>query len=164
MFLTFLAIEFQNNETIKARNDSEVYEVLRVIDGDTIEARQVMKDDKKEFIRLLGIDAPELDFADDVRDTKRECYSLESKEILKDLLESKTIILKQDPLNQNRDNYNRLLRYVLSPKDVLINKKMLELGAARSLTYFPIEKKEEFLEAEEVAKKQKVGLWSKCDN
>src|SRR3989338_5585503 len=50
---------FTDNEIIVAPHDSEniLYKVVKVIDGDTI---AVDAEGKKETVRLIGIDAPEI--------------------------------------------------------------------------------------------------------
>lgn len=130
--------------------------VSKVIDGDTLVLMS------GEHVRLLGIDAPELEFDDEKRDTKRECFALESKKFLKDLTLNKKVILKSDPLNKDRDDYGRLLRYVYLENGDFVNQEMLRVGAARSLIYFPFEEKDKFLNIENSAKSQKAGLWNIC--
>ena len=74
-----------------------LYEVKRVVDGDTFE----LKDGEK--VRLLGIDAPD----------EHECYFEESKEALRKLIEGKKIELRKD--TTEADDYGRLLRYAILP-------------------------------------------------
>ncbi len=88
-------------------------QVERVIDGDTI----LLKNGER--VRLLGIDAPELD--------AKECFSKESLVYLSAFLTGKEIILESDKLNANMDKYGRLLRYVYL-KDDNINKMLISDG------------------------------------
>jgi micrococcal nuclease len=119
----FLAIRF---DKLQESNITSA-KVLRVIDGDTIE---VIIDNKKESVRLIGIDAPEL-----TDSSMKGKLALESKEYLKKLLENKNIRLERDTTQDDRDIYQRLLRYVFLEDGTLINKKMIEAGMAEEYTY-----------------------------
>lgn len=77
--------------------------VTRVIDGDTITARAQDGTDLGR-VRVLGIDAPEL--------TDDECHARQARDALRGLLDGKTVHLVSDPKNDDRDRYERLLRYV----------------------------------------------------
>ena len=82
---------------------SRAARVVRVIDGDTIEARLR---GKKRDVRLIGIDTPEV-FGGE------ECGGAEASESMRDLLSRGTrITLIRDRSQDNRDAFGRLLRYV----------------------------------------------------
>ncbi len=138
-------------------------EVISVIDGDTV---LVVFDDNKvrsgDSVRLLGVDAPELEFDDNDRNTKRECYAEESKKALEKMVLAKTVRLEPDPLNKDTDEYGRLLRYIYLENDTLVNQKLIEEGATRHLSWFEIEKNEEFAKTENTARSQGLGLWAVC--
>ncbi len=72
--------------------------VVKVVDGDTIVAE--FEDGSQEKIRLIGVDAPELD---------EEGYE-EATKYTKNMLYGKTVWLESDV--EDRDKYGRLLRYV----------------------------------------------------
>src|ERR671910_385297 len=77
--------------------------VVRVIDGDTIEARVKTK---KRDVRVIGIDTPEV-FGGE------ECGGAEASESMRDLLPGQTrVTLIRDRSQDNRDRFGRLLRYV----------------------------------------------------
>jgi len=138
---------------------TETGSVIDVIDGDTL---LVDLGTSTERVRLLGIDAPELDFTDNIRNTKKECFALESQEKLKQLVINKTIILENDNKNELTDQYGRLLRYIYLPGDVLVNELMLSSGSARLLSFFPISKIKTLRNAEQKAKEDNAGLWEVC--
>lgn len=134
--------------------------VVRVIDGDTIE---VSLNNKKEMVRLIGIDAPE---TVDPRKTV-ECFGKEASNKAKEMLDGKTITLESDPTQGNRDKYQRLLRYVFI-NHLNFNKLMISEGYAHEYTYQsnPYKYQLEFIIAEKSARESKVGLWSdvvKCN-
>jgi len=126
----------------------ERYEVVRIIDGDTIEIRQ---DNKTQSVRLLGVDAPE----------RGQCYFEESSLFLSELLKERTVTLQEDPLNDNNDEYGRLLRYVYI-NDNLVNETLIKIGMTRYLDFFPIIFDTQFAVLEHNAKENELGLWSEC--
>jgi len=127
---------------------SDAYQLVRVIDGDTIE---VSRNGKVESVRLLGVDAPEKD----------RCFYEESTRTLAELLGNNSLVLATDPINKDKDEYSRLLRYVYKG-DVLINEVLIKEGAAKHLSFFPITLNDSFAELEKQAKENNLGLWDKC--
>jgi len=123
--------------------------VIRVVDGDTI----IVGKDK---LRLIGIDSPELE----TEKLKGECYSVEAKNKLKELVENKEVRLEKDV--RERDKYDRLLRYVyVGEKN--INELLVREGFAKLATYPPDMKYYGKLkEAQRVAKENRAGLWGGC--
>jgi micrococcal nuclease len=115
--------------------------VAEVIDGDTI-----MLANGKE-IRLIGIDAPERGMP---------LYK-KSRNKLRELIEGKEVILKEDV--EKKDRYGRLLRYVFVD-DIFVNLEMVRSGYANAYIVYPNTKyEEEFIKAEATAKRSKLGLW-----
>jgi len=146
-----------NNQVSIAK---EIAKVVRVIDGDTIE---VSLNNKKDTVRLIGIDAPET--VDPIKTV--ECFGKEASEKAKEILTGKTIILESDPTQGNRDKYQRLLRYVFLD-DLNFNKLMISEGYVHEYTYKrnPYKYMEEFKNAERIAREGKKGLWKEntCKN
>lgn len=125
------------------------YKVIRVIDGDTIELSN------GEQVRLLQIDTPEL--------TGSECYSREATKLLRDLIDQENVALLSDDNLDNRDRFNRLLRYVFF-NGININVHMVKEGAAAPYFYsnqYGIHA-QELHNAAEKANKEKLGLWGEC--
>ena len=139
----FLTIRFGNNpkiEVVENKVNEDWVELIKVVDGDTI---VVKIDDKTESVRLIGIDAPEMD-----ENTKEK--AIESKKYLENLLKNQKIYLEKDETQDGRDVYNRLLRYVYLRDRTLINKKMIEADMADEYTFIhPYKYQREFKEAEE---------------
>ncbi len=113
--------------------------VDRVIDGDTIET-------SIGTVRLLGINTPETN----------ESYYDESTQELKFLVEGEFVQLEEG--SRNKDVYKRLLRYVYLD-EVFVNIEMVENGLARKFGH-DLKYDEEFSEAEQFAKENKLGIWS----
>lgn len=134
----------------------EIARVLKVIDGDTIE---VNLNSKTERIRLIGIDSPE------VLDERRpvQCFGREASSKAREILSGKTINLESDPTQGERDEYGRLLRYVFLDS-LSLNKFMIREGYAYEYTFKGnfYKYQSEFVQAEKEARKNKIGLWSKC--
>jgi micrococcal nuclease len=144
----------QPTATPTPSSESNLYEVVRVVDGDTI---VVKIEDKEETIRLIGIDSPE---SVDPRKSV-ECFSKEASAKAKELIEGKKITLEIDPTQDDKDKYNRLLRYVFLEDGTFINKKLIEDGYAFEYTYEkPYKYQSEFKEAQKNAEINKNGLWA----
>ncbi|MFA5532343.1 MAG: thermonuclease family protein [Candidatus Shapirobacteria bacterium] len=140
----FWAIKFsriEKAEFVKKFNNSQLIEVRRVIDGDTIE---VKIGDKNEMVRLIGIDAPEM-----TDSSMKGLKAIEAKEKLEDILKDKKLILESDESQDNRDVYNRLLRYIYLEDGTLVNKEMIKTGLVEEYTFIvPYKYQEEFRKIE----------------
>ena len=114
---------------------------VEVIDGDTFRL------ETGETVRLIGIDAPELSQPGGVL----------SREYLAHLICGKPITLEKG--SEDRDNYNRLLRFVYID-DLCINEEMIRQGyaEARYLPESPI--RDYYVQLEIQAETAKAGLWS----
>jgi micrococcal nuclease len=144
-----------NSDTISNENLDLIqnYQVIKVIDGDTIE---VFIDGKIEKVRMIGINTPE------TVDPRRpvQCYGKEASNKLKELLQDKIIVLEADETQDSYDKYNRALRYVFLNEEN-INKKMVSEGFAFEYTYKkPYKFQKDFKEAERKAQENNIGLWN----
>jgi micrococcal nuclease len=147
----YTVIKKSDLESLKQGEDI-VYEVKRVIDGDTIELAD------GDVVRLLGIDAPE----------KGECFYKESTKALIDLVEGKKVELIKDVTGM--DDFGRLLRYVFLPDNgsledkIFVDEYMIREGYAklnsnpRDRLYYNL-----LLEHKEQAMMDDRGLWGECD-
>jgi micrococcal nuclease len=147
--------------TIKTSDEVHISDLTRayvtwVIDGDTIDT--VIEDPPEELgtserIRFLGVDTPET-----VHPNKEiERFGKEASEYTKKALTDKTVYLAFDW--DLRDRYNRVLAYVYTEDNVCFNAKLIREGYARAYTYFPFHFKDEFVEFENTAKENNLGLW-----
>ena len=142
MVIFFLAVRFNRIEKTDftyIENNKNLVELVRVIDGDTIE---IKVGEKVDSVRLIGIDAPEMN-----EDTKEK--AIKSKQYLESLLHNQKIFLEKDESQDDRDVYNRLLRYIYLEDNTLINKKMIEADMATEYTFItPYKFQNEFKQAE----------------
>lgn len=145
----------QNNTQLAETAAHERVQVVKVVDGDTID---VLMQGVTERVRLIGIDTPE-----SVKvGSPVECFAKEASAKTKQLLEGKMISMQKDV--SERDKYGRLLRYVLLD-GVFINRLLVREGYAQVLTYPPdVAYNGELLEAQQLARDEKLGLWSACEN
>lgn len=115
----------------------------RVIDGDTFETAT------GEKVRLIGINAPEIS----------DIFGQEAKQYLSDLIVNKTVDLQTDNISNDRDRYQRLLRYVILG-GVDINKKMVSDGYAFAYLKYHFSKSTEYEQAQILSREANKGIWS----
>ncbi len=129
--------------------------VIDTVDGDTI---TVLVEGKEETVRLLGVDTPE------TKDPRRsvQCYGRAASNFTKTLLMGKAVRLLSDPLEQNRDAFNRLLRYVYLPDGTCLNETLVERGFAFAYEKYPTIKTEKLKLLEKLARDHRLGLWGEC--
>jgi micrococcal nuclease len=134
------------------------YPVVHIYDGDTFTAR--MPDGSIETVRLIGIDAPETG----VKYTKRECYGDEATAALVGLIGGKSVRLVSDSSQDDRDAYDRLLRYVTLPDGTDVGLRMIEKGFAWEYTFRGREyrRQADYRSVESRAREMSVGLWGMC--
>lgn len=134
--------------------EATLYEVTRVVDGDTIEI-SYSGDLKK--LRLIGIDTPET-----VHPSKPvECFGKEASAKLKELIGDKKVRLEKDSVGDTIDKYGRLLRYVYVGGDATsVNAQMISSGHAYAYTTYPFELSTSFMALETDARENQIGLWA----
>lgn len=119
-----------------------ITKVTRVIDGDTFET------ETGEKIRLIGINAPEIS----------DLFGLEAKQYLSELIENKTVELQTDNISNERDRYQRLLRYVILD-GIDINKKMISDGFAFAYLKYHFSYSSDYEQAQIQARETNKGIW-----
>jgi micrococcal nuclease len=113
--------------------------MIRVIDGDTF----VFQTEEGSFtVRMQGTDAPERD----------QPYSKESADFLKEYLNKETVFKRQ-----GIDRYGRTLG-TLFTGDQDIN--LLSIKGGYALHFRRYSSNIQYAQAEEFARKNKVGLWA----
>jgi micrococcal nuclease len=127
------------------------YLVTRVYDGDTI----LLSSGEK--IRYIGIDTPEINYNDQ---TKSDCMAEEAKQRNIDLVLGKKVRLETD--KNNKDKYDRLLRYVYVG-DVFVNQELIVEGLAKTMWIGQDTKyKFEIDKLEDDAQEKGLGIWGEC--
>lgn len=132
--------------------------VYKTVDGDTI---KVIFDnppngiDKKETIRLLGVDTPET-----VHPKKPvQYYGKEASNFTKKSLLNKTVYIAYD--FNLRDKYDRLLAYIYTEEGECFNLKLILEGYGYAYVSYPFQFRKEFVNAQKIAQKKEAGLWAK---
>jgi micrococcal nuclease len=128
-------------------------QVVTVHDGDTITVNTAGKTEK---VRLVGIDTPELD---DERDAYRD-EAVAAREFVRLRLKGKTVTLERDSNQGDRDDYGRLLRYVILPDGTNFNEELVRKGYARVYDRFAFALKAQFKRTEAEAKREHIGVWA----
>jgi micrococcal nuclease len=128
-------------------------EVVRVVDGDTIEARI---DGEVEDVRLIGVDTPET-----VKPGEPvQCFGRRASRFTKRRLEGRRVRLVFGV--ERRDVYGRMLAYVYLGER-FFNPTLIRRGLARSLTIPPNDRFAPRLRRLELAAARAGrGLWGAC--
>jgi endonuclease YncB( thermonuclease family) len=131
------------------------YNIKEFIDGDTV---AVDMNGTTEKIRFIGVDTPE------THDPRKavQCFGVAAADFTKKTIGTQPVRLQADPINTNRDRYNRLLRYIYLPDGTLVNAEIIKQGYGFAYTSFPFTKVDEFRQYQKQAREQKLGLWSNC--
>lgn len=131
--------------------------IEKINDGDTFE---VFLNGKRERIRLLGINTPEVESPY----RHRECFGPEASRRGKQLLTGRNVYLVKDPAVPNRGRYGRLLRYAIREDGLFFNAEMIWEGYAFEYSpkgqHFAYESF--FRKLEKQAQEDRRGLWGKC--
>jgi micrococcal nuclease len=154
--IIFLALLLMIGYVLFTRRNNEptYFKVVKVVDGDTIDVDIY---GSIQRVRLIGIDTPE------VVDPRKpiQCFGQEASDKAKELLTDQKVRLEPDFSQDDKDQYNRLLRYVFLPDNTNVNQLMIAQGYAHEYTYnLPYQYQAEFKQAEASAKENKLGLWA----
>ncbi|MEW6068389.1 MAG: thermonuclease family protein [Nitrospirota bacterium] len=122
--------------------------VVAVHDGDTV---SVIINSKEEKVRLIGIDAPEI---------SQRPWGKRSQEYLETVLSSSGWKVKLETDIEKKDKYGRILVYLWSDDDKMINLLMVKSGNAMLYTVPPnVKHVDEFISAQREAKDKRLGIW-----
>ena len=140
------------NEEIRK---SPTYQVLKVVDGDTIHISYNGKDEK---VRFIGLDTPE------TKDPRKpiQCFGREASAKMTELAENKKVRLEFDKTQGERDKYGRILAFVYSEDNKNLAYEMIRQGYGNEYTYNsnPYKYQNEFKEAARKAREENKGLWA----
>jgi len=130
------------------------YDVVRIIDGDTIIINIGSTETK---VRMIGVDAPESVHSDESKNTEDGIYA---SNWTKKLLTDQQVYLEYDA--DTEDDYGRTLAYVyLDDQTTMVNKLLLKNGLAITMTIQPNSKyADAFYEIQVSARENKIGFWA----
>jgi len=137
---------------VASQGDSTTVQVVRVIDGDTIQVCCVFGD--RVRVSYIGIDTPETHHP--MKGV--EYYGKEAAEANRKLVGGKTVRLEFDV--EQFDKYGRTLAFVYLEDGTFVNAWLVENGYAMVMTVPPNVKHQElFLKLQRKAKEDRRGLW-----
>ncbi|MDP3882225.1 MAG: thermonuclease family protein [Nanoarchaeota archaeon] len=142
LIVLLVSILTVNKQTSTDNVTTEVAEVTGIIDGDTFFIKG------SEKVRLICVDAPE--FGDP--------GYWPARKFLEDKIKGQNVTLVKD--FSERDNYDRLLRYVYL-NETLINELLVLEGLAKYYPYGPdVSLCPKIREAENYAWENNLGIWN----
>lgn len=149
IFLLYGWMARNASERNKPDENNSVY-IEKIIDGDSVEASVR---GKREQIRFIGIDAPELG---------QKPWGKRAKKFLEDLISASGWQARIEYDVENRDKHDRVLAYLWSRDNKLINDEVLRNGYAVLFTLPPNVKHIDRLRAAQViARENKRGIWGR---
>lgn len=140
---------------------SESVTVQRVFDGDTFSART--SSGEHVTIRMLGIDAPEVDREDA---SESDCGAAESTTALEGLIGARPVVLVTDPVSDPTDRFGRRLRYVATEGVDDVARQLVIAGMVAA--WYPRSEPTptrfaDYQSLEDGARANRVGLWARCE-
>lgn len=140
--------------------DVEAVTLLETIDGDTITIRRA--DGAVERVRLIGVDTPETGLGSQ----PLECYGFAASRFTTSMLATADgeVYLERDV--EERDRYDRLLRWVwfiVDERPYLANEAIVRAGAGERYRNTPNRRYlDRMVEAESFAQNHRYGQWATC--
>lgn len=124
-----------------------------VVDGDTI---RVFIGKREEYIRFIGIDTPEVY-------GEKECGGPKASRSMKRMLKpGDEVRLVRDRSQDNRDTFDRLLRYV-DFKGADLGRRQIKQGWAQTYVYDrAFDRLSSYNRAESKARAKDRGVWGRC--
>lgn len=135
--------------------DGSKHKVLNVVDGDTVAIETA---EGSLTVRIIGIDTPETVHPFKPLEVGGQAASDRARELLEGQIV--TIHYDSDPKHGKWGKYKRLLAYVDLPDGRDFGLVMIQEGFAKAYPKYPFSRQELYLEAEQIAKTNKVGIWA----
>ena len=134
-------------------NRDDLYQVVRIIDGDTVE---IEYEGALTSVQLIGVNAPET-----VHPSKPvEPYGKEATAFLQKLVLNRFVYFEFD--GSKKDKYDRLLAYVYRDSDNLfVNVEIIRQGYGKTDARFPFNYMKLFQYHESQARTARKGVWSR---
>lgn len=140
----------------KARYHGKVFRVLAILDGDTVEVDAPDGRSAATRVRLLGIDAPEMNY----EDHRPACFAEEATAFTRELAGGKRVTVHLDDGDRTRCNYGRLLAYLELPDGTVLNETLLAEGYAYADLRFRHSYFHRYGQLEASARALRKGLWA----
>lgn len=139
------------------RYHEQSFEVVRVIDGDTIDLRVPDGDKSTTRVRLWGVDTPEMARGNDGESA--EPWAQEATDFTKAAAQGQrvTLILQEHRL---RGGFGRLLAYVVLPDGRVLNAELIKNGLSPHDDRWGHDRAEAYADLEQEARQSRRGIWS----
>jgi endonuclease YncB( thermonuclease family) len=142
------------NQLLKSLNlDHRYHKCIAVADGDTLTLEDL------GTVRFIGLDTPEKNHPE----LPVQFMSQKASAYTKTLCLGKNIRLEYDDFDEDkRGSYGRILAYLYLEDGTFVQKQLLLNGFATTYTKYPFdeERKDRFLNWEQKAKQEGLGLWN----
>ena len=134
-------------------NRNDLYQVMRIIDGDTVE---IEYEGARTSVQLIGVNAPET-----VHPGKPvERYGREATAFLQKLVLNRFVYFEFD--GSKKDQYDRLLAYVRRDSDDLfVNVEIIRQGYGKTDDRYPFKYMKLFEYHGFQARTARIGIWSR---
>ncbi len=151
--------EIAEDEARKTAESLTAVTVVRVVDGDTY---VVNLDGEETKVRLIGVDTPESVASQEYLDrTGKENteFGKDVSDYMKGMLSEGSILYLEFDVDKY-DKYDRVLAYAYFEDGEMVQEHLLKKGFARVMTIEPnVAHSERFVELEQEAMNQGVGMW-----
>ena len=151
--------EVAEDEARKFAESLTAVTVVRVVDGDTY---VVNLDGEETKVRLIGVDTPESVASQEYLDrTGKENteFGKDVSDYMKGILTEGSILYLEFDVDKY-DKYDRVLAYAYFEDGEMVQEHLLKKGFARVMTIEPnVAHSERFVELEQEAMNQGVGMW-----
>jgi len=145
----------QADDLDRMRYHNRAFQVVDVVDGDTVDVGARDGRFPSTRVRLWGVDTPEVAGS---RDGEMH-FGREASAFTREALRGKSVRLQLSP-DRTRDVYGRLLAYVvIEPGGACLNELLVETGYAYADGRFRHHYTSRYEGLERWAKKHRLGLW-----
>ncbi len=151
----------KNEKTEESLNLNGPYDVIRVVDGDTI---LIDLNGERTKVRLSNVDTPE-SVAGEESGKENTPEGIVASDYTKKLLpDGSKVYLEYD--NKTKDKYDRVLAYVyLEDGETMIQRLLLKDGMAKVFNDKQNKRyTDEFFKLQDEAKASKIGIWAGENN
>jgi len=140
------------------RYHGQSFEVLRVVDGDTLVLAVSDGQDATTRVRLWGVDTAEMHA--NAPDRPPDPWAQQATDFAREAVEGNrvTLYLQEHRL---RGGYGRLLAYVEMPNGQTLNAALIEQGLSKHDERWGHDRAEHFDELEQQAREGRRGLWGR---
>ncbi|NLZ06642.1 MAG: thermonuclease family protein [Phycisphaerae bacterium] len=140
----------------RTRYHGKAFRVVSVLDGDTVDVDAPDGQHATTRVRLLGIDAPEMNY----KDRRPARFAEEATAFTRTRISGRQVTVHLDEGDRTRCNYGRLLAYLELDDGTVLNEAMLTEGYAYADLRFKHSYFHKYGELEASARALRKGLWA----